>query len=254
MQFSAGNVISRAFGVTTKNFLTFFIIALLVMGPILVINHMLGVGEVDISYEEIEVGGSTLRVAKASQVSPAKQVLGMILSTVGQSVLAGALAFGVFQSLRGNRPSVGDCISRGFARLLPIVGVSIVFGLCVGLGMLLLIVPGAMIACAWYVCVPVTTVEKLGVGASLTRSADLTRGNRWSIFGMFVLIFLLAIAVTMLLGGVFASLGAVVGAVLMGVVLIFIAIYSGTLSAVCYHDLRATKEGVTTDDLVKVFG
>lgn len=255
MQFSAGNVISRAFSVTAKNFLTFFIIALVVMGPILVINHVLGVGKVNVEYEDMVVEGvGTYRVAKTADVSWAKQIFGMILNTVGQSILAGALAFGVFQSLRGNKPAVGDCLSRGFARLMPIIGVSLVYGICVGFGMLLLVVPGVMIACAWYVCVPVTTVEKVGVGDSLNRSGTLTKGYRWSIFGMFLLVILLGLAVTMLLAGVFAALGAVVGAILSGVVLVFIALYSGTLSAVCYHDLRVVKEGVSTEDLVKVFG
>jgi hypothetical protein len=254
MQFSAGNVISRAFGVTTKNFLTFFIIALIVMGPILVLEHLIGTGDAEVTYQDIEIGGQTHRLPATVEVSRTKQILSQLLHLVGQGILGGALAFGVFQSLRGGSVSVGECISRGFSRLMPIILVSIVVGICTVLGMILLIVPGVMIACAWYVCVPVTTVEKVGVGDSLSRSAFLTRGHRWSIFGMFILIVLLMMLVMLVLGGIFISLGAVPGAIAMGIVMIFISLFGGTLSAVCYHDLRVVKEGVSTEDLVKVFG
>jgi hypothetical protein len=247
MQFSAGSVISRAFGVTTKNFATFLVIGVVVMVPILVLNHLLVPDAPD--FGDLR----DLDRVEPSTASPVRQLASTLLNMVGQSVLAGALAFGVFQSLSGQRPSVGECLSRGFERLLPIVGVSIVYGLAVGVGMLLLIVPGVMIACMWYVGVPVTTVEKLGVGASLTRSGVLTQGHRMSIFAMFLLVLLLGLAVGMLLVGAFAAMGALVSTILTGVLSVFIAIYSGTLSAVTYHDLRVVKEGATTEDLLEVF-
>ncbi len=252
MQFSAGEVISRAVGVTFKNFLTFFVIGVVVMGPLLAVNHALGLSEKPTL--EVRVNDTPLsRLEEPPPVDAKKQLIGMVLNMVGQSVLAGALAFGVFQSLRGARPGVGECLARGFARLLPIIGTSIVYGLCVGLASLALLVPGIMVACAWYVCVPVTTVEGLGVGDSLSRSGALTRGYRWSIFGMFLLILLLGLVSTLVLAGVAVASGPVVGAIVLGVWAVFVGILSGTLSAVCYHDLRVVKEGASTEDLVKVF-
>ena len=49
---------------------------------------------------------------------------------------------------------------------------------------ILLLVPGLMVAVAWSVAAPALAVERLGPLAALSRSADLTRGNRWRIFGL----------------------------------------------------------------------
>ncbi len=39
-----------------------------------------------------------------------------------------------------------------------------------------------------YVAVPVCVIEKQGVIASLSRSRALTKGYRWQIFGLFLLV------------------------------------------------------------------
>ncbi len=67
-----------------------------------------------------------------------------------------------------------------------------------------------MMAVAWSVTVPVYVVEQTEVFSAFTRSADLTRGHRWRIFGLFV-IYLVAIIivemVTTAFGGVASLLG-----------------------------------------------
>ncbi len=254
MKFSAGGVLSRAFTVTFQNFLTFFVLALIVSAPVIVVGYLLKADDavgMDPGFRMDEYG--ELVVTGGPQPSRAAQGIVMLLNMVAQGVLAGALAFGVFQALRGQRVSLGACLSRGFARLLPIVVISIVTGVGVMFGMLLLIVPGIMLACAWYVAVPVTAVERLGVGAALTRSQDLTRGYRWSIFGMFMLLIILMLLVMTVLVGLFSAMGALPTAIISGLLGVFLGLYGGVLGAVAYHDLRLTKEGATTDELVKAF-
>ncbi len=253
MQFSAGRVLSRSFTVTIQNFVTFFVLALIVSAPVIVVGHLLKADDsvgMDPGVRLDEYGELVVTEAKGS---PASQGIVMLLNMIAQGVLAGALAFGVFQALRGQRVSLGACLSRGFARLLPIVVISLVTGVGVMLGMLLLIVPGIMLACAWYVAVPVTAVERLGVGAALTRSQDLTRGYRWSIFGMFMLLIVLMLLVMTVLVGLFSAMGSLPAAIISGLVGVFLGLYGGVLGAVAYHDLRITKEGATTDELVKAF-
>jgi hypothetical protein len=91
------------------------------------------------------------------------------------------------------------------------------------------------------------------VGAALKRSSDLTRGYRWSIVGMFLLLVGLSILVGAVLVGVFSVLGATGALILSMLVSVFFSLYGGVVGAVAYHDLRITKEGVTTDELVKAF-
>ena len=250
MQFSAGRVLRRSFTVTIQNFVTFFVLALIVSAPVIVAAHLLKADDavgMDPGVRLDEYGELVITDAKGS---PAAQGVVMLLNMIAQGVLAGALSYGVFLALRGQRASIGVCLSRGFARFLPIVGVSIVFGVGVALGSLLLLVPGIMLACAWYVAVPVTAVERLGVGAALTRSQDLTRGYRWSIFGMFMLLVLLMFVVMTVLVGLFSTLGVTAAAIISALVGVFLSLYGGVVGAVAYHDLRITKEGVSTDELV----
>jgi len=256
MTFSASSVISRSLGVTTRNFLTLFVLSLIVMGPIAVVSYFLtpDAANLEKALADVQVGRvGVASDALAKQSSPGRQFLVSMLQMVGQAVVAGAVSFVVFQSLRGGKTSIGASVQKGFSRLFPIIGVSIVYALGVGIGLVLLIVPGIIIACMWYVAVPATVLENLGVGAALSRSGALTKGYRGSIFALFLMIFLMMLVVMLVLAGMFAALGAAVGGVLSLVIGVFIALFSGTLSAVCYHDLRMVKDGVSTEDMAKVF-
>ncbi len=80
----------------------------------------------------------------------------------------------------------------------------------VAIGLVLLVIPGVMLAAVWAVAAPVAAVEQVGPIASLQRSLELTRGNRLRIVGFFVVATGLALVI-----GVLASLllGAVIGIV-----------------------------------------
>lgn len=87
-------------------------------------------------------------------------------------------------------------------------GVSILANLGVLLGFMLLIVPGLLLMVRWALATPVVIRENLGTTAALRRSAELTKGNRWRILGLALLIWvpgmLVIIAASALLG-VFAG-------------------------------------------------
>jgi uncharacterized membrane protein len=72
---------------------------------------------------------------------------------------------------------------------------SILFAIGFYIGLILLIVPGIIFACVFgfYGFVIAERGEGVGVMESLQRSADITRGHRWQLFGLGVLIFLINI-------------------------------------------------------------
>ena len=163
--------------------------------------------------------------------------------------------------MRGRDVIIGDAIGRAFSRFLSLLGISILVGLGVAIGFMLLIVPGIILALRWAVAVPACVVENKGPLESMRRSAELTKGHRWKIFGVWVLIAIVAIIILIMVG-VFAGLGAVVaqglGRVLIaGVIsLILTAIVTAelyVLNAMIYHDLRVAKEGVDTEQIAAVF-
>ncbi len=68
-------------------------------------------------------------------------------------------------------------------------------GVAIGVGLLLLVVPGLMLLCSWAVIVPVYVEERAGGTASFARSRFLTYGHRWRIFGLTLIFVLASVAV-----------------------------------------------------------
>jgi hypothetical protein len=94
--------------------------------------------------------------------------------------------------------------------LVPLIAVSILAGLGIGIGFILLIVPGLFLLTFWSVVAPVTVIERPGVFAAFGRSWDLVRGHGWQVFGTVVLVFLLVFAASVaaaLIGVVLGDVG-----------------------------------------------
>ena len=235
MKFSTGSVLSRSLSVLFRNLISFFVIGLIVYIPLFVIGIILTSGVTS----EDGAMKSALVIA----------LLAMLLSFV----VAGAVAYGVFQDLRGKRAGIGDCLSVGFSRMFPVIGVALLAGLATVAGLILLIVPGFIVLCMLYVAVPVAVVEKPGVMAALSRSADLTKGSRWSIFAIVLVISVASNIVGRIMNGAMESSDAVLIVILGVVVNLIFNLWSSVAQAVSYHDLRKEKEGIGIEDLVKVF-
>src|SRR5690349_18462667 len=77
-------------------------------------------------------------------------------------------------------------IRKSFLRAKPIAlrafWVFLLLGLAVGVGLVLLIVPGVLVAVTYAVAVPAAVIENLKAGPSFRRSEFLTKGRRGSIF------------------------------------------------------------------------
>ncbi len=79
-------------------------------------------------------------------------------------------------------------------RQLPwLVIVNVIVALAVTAGSLLLVVPGVMINLAFYVAMPACAVEGLSPLAAISRSRFLTRGQRWRLFGLLIIVGVVAI-------------------------------------------------------------
>ena len=181
-------------------------------------------------------------------------VLGLLLDLV----VTAALVYGTFQQLRGRHASIGESIGVGLKRLFPVLGVGILAGLFILGGLLLLVIPGLIFMCMLWVAVPVAVVERPGVVASLKRSAELTGGYRWSVFGILFVLNGIERIVDKVLEKSFIDPPQDMGDIKVYLVLVLgIGILLGSLqavaSAVGYHDLRQSKEGVGIEELARVF-
>jgi hypothetical protein len=178
------------------------------------------------------------------------------------ALLEGCVLAAALGELGGRSPAPREVLTTGLKFLLPLFAVNFLLALGVAAGLFLLVVPGVMLALAWCVAGPALVVERSGITAVFGRSAELTRNNRWRLFGL-ALIF--AVASSIIQSGpgyhhyvgspfwfddmVFSPISILVRSVLSS---LFHAVAIVAL-AVIYVELRTLKEGAPPADLDQVF-
>ncbi len=249
-EFRAGRVMSRSFSILFRNILPFGLLALVLTSPTYVYTILTGSGD---------------PLGQEMDLTPEPFIILVVEILLGYIVTA-ALVYGTIQDLRNDRASVGDCLSKGLALMFPVLGVAIVSGLITGLATLAFVIPGIIVAIMLWVVVPVAVIERRGLN-SLPRSAQLTKGYRWRIFVLFVLLILIFIGISLVLGVVTAAITMVgmssggefttpSATGLIAIQWIFSAFTSALMAvlvAVSYHDLRVAKEGADTSQIASVF-
>jgi hypothetical protein len=134
--------------------------------------------------------------------------------------------------------SVGALLRSVEPVLLPLMGVSILFAIGVGIGFVLLIIPGLILLVMWSVVAPVTVLERPGVFAAFGRSRELVRGNGWAVFSVIVLVYLAVLIISLAAGLASVSLGSLGRALVQWAVNAAIAPISALSAAVLYFILR----------------
>jgi len=190
-----------------------------------------------------------------SLAAPDSYIQSIVDLIVGQ-IVAVTLIYGSIQVLRGRQVSIAECFSQGFGRLGTAIGVAIVAAIGVAAGMVLLIVPGVILAVMWAVAVPAAVVERAGVIESLSRSTALTRERRWRVLGAILVAGVITVVVGAVIGGIF---GAVDGTetplftIVLWAVTAAAQAFSACVYATLYFFLRREKEGVDIEQIAAVF-
>jgi hypothetical protein len=215
-------VISEAFDLYKKHFGHLFSVAFVIYAVIAILSALL-----------TAIGG----VVGA--------LLAAIISVIGLFLVEAALVEAVADIRDGRADlSIGETLSRGSSRIGSVAGASIVAGIAIAIGFVLLIVPGLILITWWAVIVPVIVLERVGAFDSFSRSRDLVRGHDFQVFGVIVLVFLIFIAFGIVFGIILAALPDAIRG-------FFSSIVSGSLTgpfaalvtALLYFRLKAAKEG-----------
>jgi hypothetical protein len=242
---TAGSLIARSFEVWWRNLGRFSLVALVVYLPIFGVGVATGV-----PLAQAALGPSPETMAWRGFAIAILVTLFLVFAAIA------AYTYGTIQYLSGKPVRVGALLGAGMRRAFPAIAAGALVGLAMMSGFLLLFVPGVIFACALYVAIPAAVVEREGIFASLGRSWRLTRGRRLAIFAaglVFLAINWAASLATQMVAFAFPEQLAAVAAVLSFLVSVPLSSLPGVMPAVAYHDLRVEKEGVATEDLVKVF-
>ena len=235
--FSIGNVFNRTFSILSRNMLPFCMVTLVASLP-----HAL--------MDAPKFGAAAPGSVKAGLMLMFGGLGTMILGAISQA----AILYGAFDDMRGRPVDLVESLRVGLRRFLPLIGVVLLFIVFVMLSAILLLFPAFIVMTMLYVSVPACVVERLGPIKSLGRSAQLTKGHRWKIFGLVFATIIVALMVQSMLGSLARATG---GPTLALIVLLLWSTvwnaFQAILTVVTYHDLRVAKEGVDTDQIAAVF-
>jgi hypothetical protein len=133
--------------------------------------------------------------------------LAEIVALFATFLLQAALVKAV-QDIRDGRVdlSIGETVSAATPYIWSVAGASILAGIAITVGLILVIVPGLWLITIWAVIIPAIVIERSGALNSFTRSRQLVRGHGWHVFGTLVLVFIIMLVVNIVLGIIFSAL------------------------------------------------
>jgi hypothetical protein len=235
--FSLGQVFDRTFAILSRNLLPFCMVTLVASLP-----HAL------------------MDAARMGAVAPGSVRAGLMLifGGLGTMILGAisqaAVLYGAFDDMRGRPVNLVESLRIGLRRFFPLLGVVILLVIFVLLAAIALVFPAFIVMTMLFVSIPACVVERLGPIKSMGRSAQLTKGYRWKIFGLVFATIIVALIKQSVLGGLARVTG---GSTLAIIVLLLWSTvwnaFQAILTVVTYHDLRVAKEGVDTDQIAAVF-
>lgn len=299
-----GDVLQTSAGLVAKNFASFLAVAVLFATPGIILSGILAkivMGSM-VALQQAAMNGDFGGLIDAFPMTS------VILSIAGGFVNAvlvytgmGTLMYAAVESLAGRQHSVGEVLSHGLrsAPSVAIVAVVIMVAQTVAMlpglmaitlgsigatsggfeallccllptGLLMLLVPFVYVVILLFLAIPSAVLEGIGPITALSRSVQLTKGHRGTIFLiMFIvgLVMLILSVILSMLGGagmnqidpttmqfqeptMFAFLMSLITQYIMA---IFRIIVIGSLASVIYARIRGLKDGVDANAIAQVF-
>jgi hypothetical protein len=191
---SLGEILDRTFTLYRRNFLLF--VGITALPQLLVLAFNLAQ----------TLLASTTRAPK--QMSGTVIGLGILVGLAGFVVYMvaylfahGGTVYAVSELYLGRPTSIGACLGRMRGQAGTLLGVSILNGIAIFLGFVLLIIPGIYVMCRLITSIPAALLENLGPSDSLSRSFALTKDNAGKAFLIYCLYLAVFYAMFLLLAG-----------------------------------------------------
>lgn len=174
--------------------------------------------------------------------SPALILAAIVVGGIAGALYQGAVV-GLVRDAREGRDeaSMGGLVETALGYVLPLLAIGVLAGIAIGVGFVLLIIPGLYLMTIWAVLAPVIVVEDSDVLAAFGRSRRLVRGNFWPVLGALFVAFAIAGIGSVVLIEV---AGAIAGGPLLRIVFSAIAStvtapITGLVAGVLYYRLLA---------------
>lgn len=236
-EFRVGSAIVRSASLLRRHLLTFFVVSLIACSPILL-------------FAGTQMNSSTTSEA----VKELRWILfNLAVLTVFDTFGKAALVHTAIQDMRGGgRVGLIESLNVSLRQFWPLIGLAFASFLT-SLGFVLLLVPGLILSTIWFVALPACIVERFGPWTSLRRSLQLTKGHRWKILGL-VLLLLVPTWSSSFVGWLLSTATSeFVGTVGEWLCTTIMTAITAAVVVVTYYDLRVVDEGADIAGLAVVF-
>lgn len=220
-----GGVFDKTTEIYKQAFGTVWLVALVLMVPSSIIVALLGNDGL------LGLVGSLINLAASAWL------IGSIVRIVEDVEADGRVDFGV-----------GEVLGSVWPQLISLILLQLVVGILIAIGLVLLIIPGVILALMWIVSVPSMVVEARGVFDSMGRSSELTRGNRMRILAVGLVVLAIYVAVA-LVGGLLVAATPILGVIVLIAVAVLLYPFVAIISSVLYFRLRDLEGGGGEDAL-----
>ena len=241
---SLGEILSAAFEIYRQNAAQLLEIVAIVVIPLSIVSYLISRVALGVKTKTEVLGGATVTVNQPRSffVFALASLVAAAIAVITTAILQAAILRAAVQATIADPVEVRESYRWGLQRFGSILWVSILVGLSVAIGLLLLIIPGLILLVLFAVAVRVRGTE------AMRRSWTLTSGHFWHVAG----VILVAAIIAGVVGGVIGLIGGsnhVLGAIFGTIGQIIVAPFSALVSVLLYLDLRARTERLTPTTL-----
>ncbi|QKY69272.1 hypothetical protein [Lentibacillus sp. CBA3610] len=279
-----GEILDAAFTLCKQYFSKFFLILLIIIGPLYLLQSMILFLTGTSFFREAVSGGNWLDQTLSSFEATANTTLGEDLANIGIGLLTfvflpvaqAAILFAVSRLKKNEDFNVSSVIKQAFSKFWLILGGSLIFGIIsftmifvpsivimimgvlsiladpiLGIAILIILLLAVSLTTAYFL---IRWSFYLGTAVfennipGLGRSWHLTRQNSWKVFGIFIIFFLIYLAISVTIESVFIALlgSSVLYSIIVNLVMLFTTMIFMVGYSIVYFDLKIRKDG---DDL-----
>ncbi len=246
-----GEILTAAFNIYKANASQLILIVAVVVVPLSLISAVFsGVVFAPDKVKVTNIGGEVVfdYAGRGLGVALLAGAIGALIAVLISAVLQAAILRAAAQATIGDPVDVEASYRYGLKRLWSVILVSILVGLVVAVGFILLVIPGIIFLVFLSVSIPVLIVEGRRGTEAMGRSWNLVKGNFWHAFGVIVV----AALIVGIISGIIGAIGGdnwAVRWIFTAIAQILTVPFASLVSVLLYLDLRARSESLSADTL-----
>ena len=208
--------------------------------------------------------GSTVPQADAAARAGASAIVAVI-ALIATALVTAACVKAISDAYLDQPASIEGTLRFALRRLAPLLGMEVLLALGLGIGFVLLVIPGIWLYARWGVATPALVIERRNPFRALGRSSRLVKGRWWPTAGVLLLANLMVFLVSGVIDGLLTAAASLSShhSLLFAVVIstaaatvsgILVQPFNAAVTTVLYYDLRIRREGYDVELMAEQLG